>query len=57
MKFTDDKEFTEEKEGLGLKKLFKSIKAPDGATHLRVEYTNRKGTAINRLVKIPKNLN
>ncbi len=55
MKFTDDKEFIEEKEGLGLKKLFKTIKAPDGLTHLRVEYTNRKGTKIDRWAKIPKN--
>tara|TARA_Y100000389_G_scaffold120343_1_gene117651 strand:- start:11068 stop:11259 length:192 start_codon:yes stop_codon:yes gene_type:complete len=55
VKFTDDKEFIEEKEGLGLKKLFKTIKAPDGLTHLRVEYTNRKGTKIDRWAKIPKN--
>ena len=59
VKITDDKEFSEEKEGLGLKKVFKSVagSAPKGTTHLRVEYTNRKGTSINRLVKIPKNIN
>lgn len=57
IKITDDKEFSEEKEGLGLKKIFKSVagSAPKGTTRLRVEYTNRKGTPINRWVKMPKN--
>ena len=48
---------TDDKEGLGLKKVFKSVagSAPKGTTRLRVEYTNRKGTPINRWVKMPKN--
>ena len=56
IKVSDGKEFNEEKEGLGLKKIFKSVasSAPKGTTHLRVEYTNRKGTAVDRWVKIPK---
>ena len=43
IKITDDKEFTQEKEGLGFKKIFKSVAggAPKGTQFLRVEYTNR----------------
>ena len=42
IKVTDDKEFTEEKEGLGFKKIFKSVagSAPKGTRELRVEYVN-----------------
>ena len=56
IKVTDDKEFNEEKEGLGFKKIFKAVAggAPKGTEFLRVEYTNRKGTDVNRWVKIPK---
>ena len=56
IKITDDKEFTEEKEGLGFKKIFKSRAggAPKGTQFLRVEYTNRKGSEVNRWVKMPK---
>jgi len=56
IKVTDDKEFNEEKEGLGFKKIFKAVAggAPKGTQFLRVEYTNRKGTDVNRWVKIPK---
>ena len=56
IKVTDDNEFTEEKEGLGFKKIFKSVagSAPKGTRELRVEYVNRKGTEINRWVKLPK---
>ena len=56
IKVTDDKEFTEEKEGLGFKKIFKSVagSAPKGTRDLRVEYVNRKGTEVNRWVKLPK---
>jgi len=54
VKFTDNKEFTEEKEGLGLKKLFKSINPPKGTKEIRLEYTNRKGTKIDRWAKMPK---
>jgi len=56
IKISDGKEFNEEKEGLGLKKIFKSVchSAPKGTKELRVEYTNRKGTAVDRWVKIPK---
>ena len=55
VKITDGKEFNEEKEGLSFKKIFKSIQnsAPKGTKELRVEYTNRKGTAIDRWVKVP----
>jgi hypothetical protein len=56
IKISDGKEFNEAKEGLGLKKIFKSVasSAPKGTKELRVEYTNRKGTAVDRWVKIPK---
>ena len=56
IKVSDGKEFNEAKEGLGLKKIFKSVasSAPKGTKELRVEYTNRKGTAVDRWVKIPK---
>ena len=56
IKVTDDKEFNEEKEGLGFKKIFKAVSssAPKGTQFLRVEYTNRKGTDVNRWVKVPK---
>ena len=56
IKVTDGKEFNQEKEGLGLKKIFKSVAggAPKGTTHLRVQYTNRKGTEIDRWLKVPK---
>lgn len=52
---TDGKEFKETKEGLSFKKIFKSIQnsAPKGTKELRVEYTNRKGRAIDRWVKVP----
>lgn len=55
VKITDGKEFNEEKEGLSFKKIFKSVQssAPKGTKELRVEYTNRKGTAIDRWVKVP----
>jgi len=57
IKITDDKEFSEEKEGLGFKKIFKSVagSAPKNTQFLRVEYVNRKGTEVNRWVKMPKN--
>ena len=56
IKITDDKEFTQEKEGLGFKKIFKSVAggSPKGTQFLRVEYTNRKGSEVNRWVKVPK---
>ena len=56
IKVTHHKEFTEEKEGLGFKKIFKSVagSAPKGTRELRVEYVNRKGTEVNRWVKLPK---
>ena len=56
IKITDDKEFSEEKEGLGFKKIFKSVagSAPKGTQFLRVEYVNRKGTDITRWDKVPK---
>ena len=55
VKITDGKEFNEEKEGLSFKKIFKSVQssAPKGTKELRVEYTNRKGTQIDRWVKVP----
>ena len=55
VKITDGKEFNEEKEGLSFKKIFKSVQssAPKGTKELRVEYTNRKGTAVDRWVKVP----
>jgi hypothetical protein len=55
IKITDGKEFVEEKEGLGFKKIFKSVQgsAPKGTQFLRVEYVNRKGSDVDRWVKIP----
>ena len=42
-------------EGLSFKKIFKSVQssAPKGTKELRVEYTNQKGTQIDRWVKVP----
>jgi hypothetical protein len=52
---SDGKEFKVEKEGLSFKKIFKSAQntAPKGTKELKVEYTNRKGTIIDRWVKVP----
>ena len=49
---SDGKEYNETKTGLGLKKLMKTV--PSTIEKIRVQYTNRKGTAIDRWVKVPK---
>ena len=49
---SDGKEYNETKTGLGLKKLMKTV--PSTIEKIRVQYTNRKGTAIDRCVKFPK---
>jgi hypothetical protein len=55
IRVTDLKEFDETKEGLSFKKIIKSIQGnlPKGTTEVSVEYTNRKGNRIERMVKVP----
>ena len=55
IKITDGKEFEVEQEGLSFKKIMKSVEgnAPKGTIALRVQYTNRKGTEVDRWQKIP----
>jgi len=55
MRITDLKEYDETKEGLSFKKIIKSIQSglPKGTKEVSVEYTNRKGQKIERMVKIP----
>tara|TARA_R100000030_G_scaffold99913_1_gene91814 strand:+ start:165 stop:416 length:252 start_codon:yes stop_codon:yes gene_type:complete len=52
VQMSDGKEYNETKTGLGLKKLMKTV--PSTIKEIRVQYTNRKGTAIDRWVKVPK---
>lgn len=55
IKISDGKEFNVEQEGMSFKKVIKSVEgnAPKGTQYLRVQYTNRKGTEIDRWQKIP----
>ena len=55
IRVTDLKEFDETKEGLSFKKIIKSVQGnlPKGTTEVSVEYTNRKGNKIARMVKVP----
>ncbi len=55
IRVTDLKDFDETKEGLSFKKIIKSIQSslPKGTTEVSVEYTNRKGNNISRMVKVP----
>ena len=55
IKITDGKEFEVEQEGLSFKKIMKTVEgnAPKGTSALRVQYTNRKGTEVDRWQKIP----
>ena len=55
IRVTDLKDFDETKEGLSFKKIIKSIQSslPKGTTEVSVEYKNRKGNNISRMVKVP----
>ena len=55
IRITDIKEFDETKEGLSFKKIIKSVQSslPKGTKEISVEYTNRKGNRIERMVKVP----
>jgi len=55
IRVTDLKEFDETKVGLSFKKIIKSVQGnlPKGTTEVSVEYTNRKGKKIARMVKVP----
>ncbi len=59
IKISDGKEFEVEQEGLSFKKVIKSVEnnVPKGTYALRVQYTNRKGTEIDRWQKIPMRKN
>ena len=59
IKISDGREFDVQEEGLSFKKVIKSVegKAPKGTQYLRVQYTNRKGTEIDRWQKIPMRKN
>ena len=55
VKITDLKEFSEIKEGLSFKKIIKSVQnnLPKDTREVSVEYTNRKGTPVARMVRVP----
>ena len=55
IRITDLKEFDETKEGLSFKKIIKSVQGslPKGTKEISVEYTNRKGNLIERMVSVP----
>ena len=55
MRITDLKEYDETKEGLSFKKIIKSVQTslPKGTKEISVEYTNRKGHRIERMVRVP----
>jgi len=55
IRITDLKEFDETKEGLSFKKIIKSVQTslPKGTKEISVEYVNRKGKKIERMVKVP----
>ena len=55
VKITDLKEFSEIKEGLSFKKIIKSVQnnLPKDTREVSVEYTNRKGTPVASMVRVP----
>ena len=55
VKITYLKEFSEIKEGLSFKKIIKSVQnnLPKDTREVSVEYTNRKGTPVARMVRVP----
>ena len=55
IKITDLKDVEEIKSGLSFKKIIKSVQnnLPKGTREVSVEYTNRKGTPVARMVKVP----
>ena len=55
VKITDLKEFSEIKEGLSFKKIIKSVQnnLPKDTREVSVEYTNRKGTPVARMIRVP----
>ena len=55
IKITDKKDFEQIKPGLSFKKIIKSVQnnLPKGTREVSVEYTNRKGTPVARMVKVP----
>ena len=55
VKITDLKECSEIKEGLSFKKIIKSVQnnLPKDTREVSVEYTNRKGTPVARMVRVP----
>ena len=54
-KIKDLKEYSEIKEGLSFKKIIKSVQnnLPKDTREVSVEYTNRKGTPVARMVRVP----
>ncbi len=55
IRITDLKEFDETKEGLSFKKIIKSVRSnlPKGTKEISVEYVNRKGNKVERMVSVP----
>ena len=55
IRITDLKEFDETKEGLSFKKIIKSVQSnlPKGTKEISVEYVNRKGNKVERMVSVP----
>ena len=55
IKISVKKDFEQIKTGLSFKKIIKSVQnnLPKGTREVSVEYTNRKGTPVARMVKVP----
>jgi FKBP-type peptidyl-prolyl cis-trans isomerase len=52
---TDGKEFEKTVEGLSFKKIIKGLQGslPAGTQYINVHYTNRKGTLVDRDMRVP----
>jgi len=52
-KFTDEKEINVTKEDMSYKKAVKSFQNVHKIPTVKISYTNKKGTAVNRWIKLP----
>ena len=52
-KFTDGKEINVTKEDMSYKKAVKSFQNSHKISTVRIQYTNKKGTSIDRWIKLP----
>ena len=51
--FTDGKEISVTKEDMSFKKAVKSFQNSHKIPTVRIQYTNKKGTSIDRWIKLP----